>query len=356
MATATFQDLFGFAPEARAKAPGRVNLLGEHTDYNDGFVLPSAIPQQTSVQMARSRDGRDHFYALDLQQRADAEPQGAPPTGFAAYLYGCLSLLREEGHPVSPVSILVDSEVPMGAGLSSSAALEVAVLRGARELFSLPVDDVRIAQLAQQAEIRFAHVNCGIMDQMASSLADPQHMLFLDTRTLQRKLLPLPQGGELLVIDSGVPRKLEESMYNLRRHECEEAARLLGVAALRDVEDVGRLSTLPDPLQRRARHVVTENARVLEAAAGVDACRFGKLMNASHQSLRDDYEVSIAALDLLVELLQRERFVYGARLTGAGFGGACVALVREGNGAAVGGEVLPRYQEKGYQGKLLVPR
>lgn len=356
MPAVNFKELFGLQPEASAQAPGRVNLLGEHTDYNDGFVLPIAIPQTTRVEIARSRDGLDHFYARDLDKLVTSQPSGPVPEGFAAYLYGCLHLLRESGAPVPALALWVDSQVPMGSGLSSSAALEVAALRAVRELFRLDLDDVRVAQLAQRAEIGFAGVNCGIMDQMASSLADERHMLFLDTRTLERRLLPLPEGAELLVLDSGVPRRLEESGYNERRQQCEEAARLLGVRALRDVEDLALLDPLPEDLARRARHVVTENLRVLEAAQGVDAARFGELMNFSHRSLRDDFEVSIPALNLLVQLLQGEEEVFGARLTGAGFGGACVALVRIGSAAAVGERVLALYREKGQQGTLLVPR
>lgn len=352
----SFLELFGVEPQAVAQAPGRVNLLGEHTDYNDGFVLPCAIPQKTRVEIALSPDRLDHFAAEDLGQRVDCEPGGLTPPGFAAYLHGCLTLVRQGGAVIPPVLLKVDSQVPMGSGLSSSAALEVAVLRALRELFHLDLDDVRVAQLAQRAEIEYAGVNCGIMDQMAASLADEHHMLFLDTRTLERRLLPLPEGAELLVLDSGVPRRLEESGYNERRSQCEEAARLLGVPALRDVEDPGALAALPEGLARRARHVVTENLRVLEAAQGVDARRFGELMNFSHRSLRDDFEVSIPALNLLVQLLQGEQEVFGARLTGAGFGGACVALVREGSGAELGERVLERYREKGQLGTLLVPR
>lgn len=352
---ASFEKVFGFPPEASARAPGRVNLLGEHTDYNDGYVLPIAVPLATEVTLARSRDGLNHYFAEDLEERAWSEPGGAIPSGFASYLHGCLALLRVSGYHIDPVSVQVASKVPMGGGLSSSAALEVAFLRGMRTLFALNIDDVEIALLAQQAEVRYAGVNCGIMDQMASSLADERHMLFLDTRSLERRLLPLPRGSELLVVDCGVPRRLGESMYNLRRQECEEAARLLGLSSLRELEDPADLRKLPHDLARRARHVFTENERVLEAVSGVHACRFGELMNASHESLRDDYEVSIAELDLLAGLLQQQPETFGARLTGAGFGGACVALVREGSAVAVGARVLERYREQGQQGKLLVP-
>jgi galactokinase len=350
-----FTELFGNQPEVVSKAPGRVNLLGEHTDYNDGFVLPIAVPQLTWVALSRSADEWSRFRSKNMDGLVRYRAGGAFPSGFAAYLAGCFEVLREAFDTVAPVNLLVSSDVPMGAGLSSSAALEVAALRGMRELFGLAIDDIDIALLAQQAEIHFAGVRCGIMDQMAASLADEWHMLFLDTRTLERRLLPLPEHSELLVLDSGVPRSLAASAYNQRRTECEEAASRLGVPMLRDVDDPDLANVLPEPLNRRARHVITENRRVLDAVAGVSADGFGALMNASHASLRDDFEVSVPALDCLVELLQQHPDIYGARLTGAGFGGACVALARAGRGADVAEEILTVYRTQGYQGRVLVP-
>ena len=347
MVNKRFSDVFGCEPLAQADAPGRVNLLGEHTDYNDGFVLPTAISQRTRVQIAPSPDADYHLYAARLDEHVRYTPGTALPTGFARYVLGCIALLREMGHTTDPLAIHVDSDVPIGAGLSSSAALEVAVLRALRVWRALPLDDVALAQIAQQAEIQYAHVNCGIMDQMASSLADSGHMLFLDTRSLAYQLLPLPADADLLVIDSGIPRSLANSAYNQRREECEQAAQLLGVKALRDVDSLDALSGLPELLQRRARHVVTENARVLAAAEGVSAMQFGQLMNASHASLRDDFAVSIPELDELVALLQQHPQVLGARLTGAGFGGACVALVERGAASRVAGEVLAAYSGPG---------
>ncbi|WP_241674430.1 galactokinase [Candidatus Methylobacter oryzae] len=350
-----FEDIFGVQPEVEASAPGRVNLLGEHTDYNDGYVLPIAIPQRTQVELSRSPDEWSRFRSMNMEGLVQYRAGGVFPSGFAAYLAGCFEVLREEVvNVVTPVNLLVRSDVPIGAGLSSSAALEVAALRGLRELFHIAVNDVNIALLAQQAEIRFAGVRCGIMDQMAASLADERHMLFLDTRTLERRLLPLPEHSELVVLDSGVPCRLAGSAYNQRRAECEEASRRLGVVALRDVRDAATANVLPEPLNRRVRHVVTENRRVLDAVSGVSAVEFGKLMNASHASLRDDFEVSVPELDCLVELLQKHPDVYGARLTGAEFGGACVALARTGRGYKVGKEVLVAYQAKGYYGSVLV--
>jgi galactokinase len=351
----TFADVFGRSPAVTAQAPGRVNLLGEHTDYNDGYVLPTAIPQTTRVSMGENAGKQFKVFAADLEQAAEFTMKSAPREHFARYVYGCLRELRDHSFEPPPLNIHISSLIPIGVGLSSSAALEVASLRALRQLFRLTLDDVSIAQLGQRAEIRYAGVNCGIMDQMASSLADTRSMLFLDTRTLQRRVLPVPARAGILVINSGVARSLASSKYNERRAECEQAARLLGVKALRDVSDAAALEKLPQPLRRRARHVLSENDRVLRAVELTDVASFGELMNASHSSLRDDYEVSIRQLDRLVELLQDQSAVHGARLTGAGFGGACVALCVEGESRAIGERVLEEYNTTAQQGRILVP-
>jgi galactokinase len=350
-----FEEIFGGQPQAQADAPGRVNLLGEHTDYNDGFVLPIAIEQRTRVAIRRGTRPGVRLHAEGHGPVVAFSLDTPPPQHFASYVFGCTAQLRRRGVSVPPLEIHVDSDVPMGVGLSSSAALEVAVLRGLRALLGIPLDDVSIAQLAQAAEIEFAGVNCGIMDQMASSLADTTHALLLDTRTLERSFVSLPEGSAILVIDSGVPRTLATSGYNQRRSECEESARRLGVASLRDVADPGAVDALPEPLVRRARHVVTENARVLRAIGCAGPAGFGRLMNESHRSLRDDYEVSTPELDLLVGLLQAQPGVYGARLTGAGFGGACVALCEASQLRPVADAVVARYAQAGQRGAVLVP-
>lgn len=350
-----FQQLFNAAPEAQASAPGRVNLLGEHTDYNDGFVLPTAIPQHTTVYLGLSSDAQHHFYSAELEEWVHLTDGDATPTGFGSYVFGCIRVLEQTGYKVPPLNVFATSSVPIGSGLSSSAALEVAMLRGLRSLLHLDLDDIQIAKLGQQAEIQYAGVQCGIMDQMASSLADTEHLLFLDTRSLDRQLLPLPAGAEILVIDSGIPRTLAGSGYNQRRSECETAAQLLGVRALRDVTDPNVVKDLPEPINRRARHVITENNRVLQVLNMASAEAFGALMNASHASLQHDYEVSVQGLDRLVELLQKTPGVFGARLTGAGFGGACVALVATGRAEAIGQNVLSSYSHTGYTGCVLVP-
>ena len=350
-----FQQIFHAAPIVEASAPGRVNLLGDHTDYSDGFVLPTAIPQTTIVHLGFSPNHQHHFYSHELEERVSLMTTDPTPQGFASYLFGCLRVLEQAGYSIPPLNVYVNSSVPIGSGLSSSAALEVALLRGLRSLLSLDLDDIRVAQLAQQAEIEYAGMQCGIMDQMASSLADTQHLLFLDTRSLDRKLLPFPTGAEVLVIDSGIPRTLIGSGYNQRRAECEEAAKRLGVKALRDITDLTQIEPLPELLKKRSRHVITENNRVLEAKQGITAARFGALMNASHASLRDDYQVSTTGLDELVSILQATPDVFGARITGGGFGGACVALVTKGKAGTIARTILETYRQTGHIGRLLVP-
>jgi galactokinase len=350
----TFDQRFGGAPAAIASAPGRVNLLGEHTDYNDGYVLPTRIPQETRVALRTATGSVSSVYSANLDETAHFEAGIAPPQQFARYVYGCIEEARERGANVPALDIHVESDVPIGVGLSSSAALEVATLRALRQLLALELDDVTIAQLAQRAEVEHAGVKCGILDQMASSLLHGGSMLFLDTRTLERALLPLPAGSEVLVIDSGVSRTLAGSKYNERREECEEAARQLGLTSLRDASEPGAIEALPEPLRRRARHVTTENERV-KRALRAPANEFGEFMNASHASLRDDYEVSIGELDRLAALLQSHGSVYGAKLTGAGFGGACVALCESGTASHAGRDVVAEYNAAGARGKVLVP-
>ncbi|GAA4010515.1 galactokinase [Deinococcus rubellus] len=344
----TYLSVFGTEPEAVASAPGRVNLLGEHTDYQGGFVLPIAIPQRATVSLGRNGTDQHQLRSANLDHSLQV-PVGETGESFAPYLTGCFELSGvTEG-----LNAYISSTVPSG-GLSSSAALEVATLRALRDLYGLKLDDVALALRGVQVEHEFVGVMCGVMDQMASSLADTKTLLLIDTRSLERRAVPLPPDSEVLVLDSGVPRRLAESGYNERRAQVEEASRLLGVGQLRDVTDVAELNGLPELLKRRARHVVTENARVLEAL-GADAKQFGQLMNASHASLRDDYEVSHPQVDALVALLQAHPQVYGARMTGAGFGGAVVALIKEG-AAALAGDVLFDYREQtGERGMQVVP-
>jgi len=343
-----FATLFGGPPQAVGRAHGRVNLIGDHTDYNDGFVLPTVIPQETAVEVASAPGAnRNVAYSATLRRRIEfGRTNGLHD--FTRYVGGCLRVLAEDGIDVPPLMIRVSSTVPVGAGLSSSAALEVATLRAVDALLALALSPVKIATLGRRAEIAYAGVQVGIMDQMASALAKPDRMLFLDTRSLDYRLLPLPAGSAVVVIDSGQQRSLANSAYNTRREECHRAAAMLGVRALRDVTDVAAVDKLPSPLRGRARHVVSENQRV-ERATKADAREFGALMNASHQSLRDDYAVSTPALDALAEFLREQPGVFGARMTGAGFGGACVALARSDAAADVAARAADAGRAKGWR-------
>lgn len=341
------RDRFGDAPaEARpvvARAPGRVNLLGGHTDYNDGFVLPATIDRAAHVALRARNDAHVRLHSLHFEEEveyaiADLATETLP--GWARYVAGVAAELRQQGHPVAGFEAVVQGDVPLGAGLSSSAALEVATAVGLSGLFSLDLEPAATARLCQRVEQEYVGVECGIMDQFSSRVGRAGHALFLDCRTLEHRHLPLHLDEVCLVVaDTGVRRELASSKYNERRQECEEAARFFQqfadeVRALRDVSEAlleKRGSALPEPLFRRARHVVTENTRVERGAhllAEGDLEAFGQLMNASHASLASDYEVSCAALDALAEAARHTDGVLGTRMTGAGFGGCTVTLAR----------------------------
>jgi galactokinase len=322
----TFHDAFGIPPESTGWAPGRVNLIGDHTDYNGGFVLPAALSQRTTVELARG-DDKSEAFSTALGRRIIFDAISGALPDFARYIGGCLRVLATRGIVLPPLKFAVSSDVPVGMGLSSSAALEVATLRAVDQAFGLRLSGLEIAQLAWEAETKHAGVNCGIMDQMACAIADYGRMLFLDTRSRDFRQVPVPDGADVVIIDSGVSRSLAASGYNGRRAECDAAAQALGVDSLRDITDLRAAERLPAPLRARVRHVLSENERVL-AALDADSYEFGRLMNESHASLRDDYEVSHPVVDALVNDLQCSQLVYGARMTGAGFGGGVVALAK----------------------------
>jgi galactokinase len=343
-----------------------VNLIGEHTDYNGGFVLPMAIPQHTEVELSPRDDMGVRAFSANLpaaQREGGFEVgQESRGKGWLDYLQGVTWLLRQGGHALRGFDVWLRSDVPPGSGLSSSAALEVAMLRALREAFGLSLDDVSLALLAQKVETDFVGAPIGVMDQMASSLAGGGAALFLDTRTLKYERVVLPPGVEPVVINSGVTHSHSGGDYRVRRAECERAAKLLGVEQLRDLPDseLPRALALPDPLGRRVRHVLTENARVLatvKALRGGDLAALGPLLYDSHASQRDDYEVSVPEIDLLVDLARGEPDILGARLTGGGFGGSVVMLARAGRGAEAAARIAHRYAEgSSRRATVLVPQ
>ena len=361
---AGFRERFGRRPEAASEAPGRVNLIGEHTDYNGGFVLPAAIPQTTRAEAAR-RPGRtvraasaDEGGGKVLEYRLGSERRRRK---WVDYVQGITAELARRDIALDGFDLHVSSTVPIGSGLASSAALEVSVLRALRDLFDFELDDVALALAGHRAENDLVRAPVGVMDQMASSLASAGVALFLDARSLDTERIPIPAAAEIVVIDSGVRHEHAAGDYRKRRKECEEAARLLGVEELRDVglERLGNVERLPEPLNHRARHVVTENARVLAAAEALrraDLNELGRLFDASHDSQRDDFEVSVPAIDRLVTAARRIPEVYGARLTGGGFGGSVVILARAGTGAGVGARVLREVSPEARRARVVVPR
>jgi galactokinase len=336
---AAFAERTGRDPDGVWAAPGRVNLIGEHTDYNDGFVLPAAIDRQVLGAAGRREDGRLRLWSLQAGPPADlalAEVGPGRVEGWAAYPAGVAWALGQAGVELGGADLVVDGDVPAGSGLSSSAALECATATALADLHDAGLDRAALAGLARRAENEVVGVPSGVMDQMVSMLGRAGHALFLDTRSLATEQVPLPleaAGLCLVVIDTRAGHRLVDGAYADRRAACEAAAAVLGVPALRDAtpEQVeAAAEALGDPGLRRARHVVTENARVLEAVAWLRAGeldRLGPLLAASHASLRDDYEVSSPELDTAVAAAVDAGAV-GARMTGAGFGGSAIALAR----------------------------
>ena len=328
----------GVAPTVLARAPGRVNLIGEHTDYNDGFVLPLAIDRDTWVAAGPRQDGQVDALALDEQQADDrfalsAAPPHFPGGGWRDHVRGTLAQLAAELPELPGMNLVIAGDVPMGAGLSSSASLALALLRAAQRLEGdTTLDGKRLARLAQQAENRFVGCQCGIMDQLASAEGRAGHALLIDCRSLDTEPVPLPTGTALLIAHSRVRRGLVDSAYNERRRQCEAAAAGAGAKALRDVT-LAQLEAagLDDKTFRRGRHIVTENERVIAATRALregDMRRLGELMKASHASMRDDFEITVPAVDQLAALLQDViGEAGGARMTGGGFGGCVVALL-----------------------------
>jgi galactokinase len=352
-----FRDRFAAAPAWLVRAPGRVNLIGEHTDYNDGFVLPMAIDRDVWIALRPRDDGDVLAASLDYgDERRFALGALSHGEGWIEYVLGTAWALQEAGLALRGWEGVLAGDVPRGAGLSSSAALEIAVALAFGAASGLAWDPVLSARRAQRAENGWVGVQCGIMDQLVVAAGVEDHALLIDCRDLARRPVPLPRGTVVAVLDTGTRRGLVDSAYNDRRQKCSEGARRLGRPSLRDValtDLPACLSELPQGLRPIVRHVVTENARTLAAAAAFerhDAAEAGRLMLASHESLRDDYAVSSAALDAMVEVALEAEGCYGARMTGAGFAGCAIALV-----AADGAAPFVRRVERAYRARTGLP-
>jgi galactokinase len=356
-----FAKLYGATPEIVVRAPGRVNLIGEHTDYNDGFVLPAAIDRFVAFAGRRRADRRVRIHSTDFQDSTEFSLDAIEKDSahrWSNYLRGVSKFLETDGYRLPGADIVFGGNVPRESGLSSSAAVEVGTTVFWQRLTGLTLDPVYVAKLSRRAENEFVGVPCGIMDQFISALGKKDHALFLDCRDLTYRHVPLRGDVKIVVCNTGVKRALAQSEYKVRLQQCRESvARLrengLGANSLRDVTSAdlekGR-NVLTDVLLRRARHVVTENERTSEAVRVLESGaieRFGELMNASHASLRDDYEVSCKELDTLVELAWKQPGVLGARMTGAGFGGCTVNLVR-----AEAAEAFAQAVAEGYERAL----
>jgi len=351
--TREFERRFDGAPSVIVRAPGRVNLIGEHTDYNDGFVLPMAIDRAMWIALRPRADQYVLVYSLDFDDVAEFSltelVQRHNP--WAEYIKGVAWSLGEAGFDLRGWDGVIAGDVPIGAGLSSSAAVEMATARAFAQTSGLAWDAPQMARLGQRAENEWVGVKCGIMDQMISAAGVAGHALLIDCRTLELQPAPLPSGTSVVILDTATRRELATSAYNERREQCELAARFFGVPALRDVT-LAQFEALGhglDPLTaKRARHVITENERTLAAAQAMqagDAAALGRLMDASHISMRDDFEISRAEMDAMVTLAQVHPASFGARMTGGGFGGCAVALVRSDAAHRFADEVSAQYSK-----------
>jgi galactokinase len=352
-----FEQRFGAPPAFVARAPGRVNLIGDHTDYNDGFVLPMAIDRAVWIALRPRSDRRVTVHSLDFEEErsfdlADVGDLAHRSNGWVEYLRGIAWALADAGEVLSRGwEGVTAGDVPVGAGLSSSAALELATARAFAAVDELTWNPTAMARLAQRAENVWVGVNCGIMDQLISAAGSAGRALLIDCRSLETRLVPLPPDVAVVVLDTATRRGLVDSAYNERRMQCEKAAAFFGVRALRDVDERAIVAAADrlDPLTfKRARHVVTENARTVAAAAALekgDVEVVGRLMSASHCSLRDDFAVSRRELDVMVELAQQHEGCFGARMTGAGFGGCAVALVDAAAASGFAREVARQYEK-----------
>ncbi|MCX5276427.1 galactokinase [Streptomyces virginiae] len=362
-----FRRIYGAYPDGVWAAPGRVNLIGEHTDYNDGFALPIAIPQHTLVAARRRQDGRLRLHSAQgdgpvIDLHVERLTPGAVTT-WGAYPAGVVWALREAGHRPGGADLHIDSTVPTGAGLSSSAALECAVAFAYNDLYGLNLSAPALALIGQRAENGFAGVPCGAMDQLASACCAAGSALHLDIRAGAHEQVPFApetQGMSLLVVDTRVKHDLGDGAYAALRAGCEQAARLLGLVALRDLTPAdlhGAAAVLPAHLVPLVRHVVTENARVTDAVVRLRAghlAALGPILTAGHASLRDDFRISCPESDLVVDTALAYGAL-GARMTGGGFGGSVIVLAEEDRVEAIGAAVTTAFRTAGYQAPHLFP-
>jgi galactokinase len=349
-----FEHRFGGMPSFLARAPGRVNLIGDHTDYNDGFVLPMAIDREICIAVRARDDRRVVVHSLDFNEDATFALDDTNPrrdgSAWIEYFRGVAWALDSTGRPTAGWEGVLAGNVPVGAGLSSSAALELATARVFAAISGVVWQPVAMARAAQRAENEWVGVQCGIMDQLISAAGAEGHALLIDCRSLETRLVPVPSDVSVVVLDTGTRRGLVASAYNERRAQCEQAARFFGVSALRDVElttFAEREQDLDATTRQRARHVITENARTVNAAALLeqgDVRAFGALMDESHVSLRYDFGVSSPELDTMVTIARRHPACFGARMTGAGFGGCAVALVEHAGADAFARSVAAEYE------------
>ena len=349
--TTEFEKSFGSAPAAIVRAPGRVNLIGEHTDYNDGFVLPMAIDRAIWIALRPRADRSVLIHSLDFDQTIEFSlDEIKKESGWAEYIKGVAWSLQQADYALRGFEGVVAGDVPIAAGLSSSAAWEMAAARAFSVTSNFAWDAPKMALLGQRAENQWVGVNCGIMDQMISAAGQADHALLIDCRSLDTQAVPLPPDTVVVVLDTATRRGLVDSAYNERRAQCEAAARFFNVKALRDVsvdQFEAKASELDPLTRRRAQHVITENDRTLKAAEAMqrgDAIELGQLMQMSHMSLRDDFEVSSRELNVMVECAEYQPGCYGARMTGAGFGGCAVALVRADAAQQFSADVAAAYE------------
>tara|TARA_E500000081_G_C6098968_1_gene336592 strand:+ start:270 stop:1412 length:1143 start_codon:yes stop_codon:yes gene_type:complete len=364
--SSNFETHYGEAPALIAHAPGRVNIIGEHTDYNEGFVFPAAINFGTWVAATKRADNDIVVTAMDYENQQNqfslSDINYDEEQGWANYVRGVVKVLKEAMPDFGGANLLVTGNVPQGAGLSSSASFEVAILKALSALYKLPLDGVQAALLGQKAENTFVGCSCGIMDQLISAMGNEGMAMLLDCQSLAIEHSPLPDSHQIVIINSNVKRGLVDSEYNLRRQQCEQGASLLGVSSLREATMEmleGAKAHMPEVVYRRAKHIVTENARTLAASQALkagDIETVSEAMAQSHISMRDDFEITVRPIDYLVEIIGEVLGKSGGvRMTGGGFGGCVVALVLTDKVEAVKQVVADKYSdETGYSADIYV--